>query len=76
MMKYQQNYAAINNVLTTIKNVASTSYLNEVNTFQWIAYEYNASMVKNLDNSGKFSNSSKTNSNKVRPVFITGLSSN
>lgn len=43
MMKYQQNYAAINNVFTAIKNVAGTSYLNHVNYHQWIAGEYSDS---------------------------------
>ena len=43
MMKYQQNYASINNVLTNIKNIAGTSYLEIVNYRQWVATEKSSS---------------------------------
>lgn len=42
MMKYQQNYSAINAVITNVKNVAGTSYINTVNTNQWVAAEGSA----------------------------------
>ena len=41
MMKYSQNRATIDDVvLTTIKNVAGSSYLNMVNGIQWAGAEY------------------------------------
>ncbi len=78
MMKYQQNYAAINNVLTAIKNVTGTSYLDKINMHQWVAGEAGHSYSHALGASGSFYTNNKTSASSVsvRAVFITGLSSN
>ena len=78
IMKYKQNYAAINNVLTTIKNIVGTSYLNTVKDGQWVAGECSNTTAYLLNNSSNFTDyiKGRTNSYGVRAVYIAGLSSN
>ena len=72
LMKYQQNYASINSVLTNIKTIAGSSYLSKVNDVQWVAAEYdtlNAYTISEVGNFGNNTGKSGT-SRGVRPVFI------
>jgi len=48
MMKYQQNYASINDAITNIKNAAGTSYINTVKADQFVATELNTSYAHTL----------------------------
>lgn len=74
MMKYQQNYASINAAINNIKNVAGTSYLDNVNHSQLVAAENSASSAYRLDTSGSFANTGKSNTNNaVRAVFVAGI---
>lgn len=76
MMKYQQNYAAINAVITNVQNVAGISYLSTVKDVQWIAADESASNARNLNNSGSFGYTYKDNryGPSVRPVYIAHIS--
>ena len=75
MMKYQQNYASINAVITNVQNVAGISYLSTVKDVQWLAADESASNARNLNNSGSFGYTYKDNryGPSVRPVFIAGV---
>lgn len=72
MSKYQQNYTTINNVLTNIKTVAGSNYLNNVTDFIWISNELSNTNVTYFNNNTYYS-TSKSSSFSVRPVFIARL---
>ena len=75
LMKYQQNYSSINNVLTNIKNVAGSSYLNDINYRMWTTAEYTIQNTYVLHESGGSFNTQLKNSKYFccKPVFITGV---
>jgi len=76
VMKYQQNYAVINTVLTNIKNVVGTSYLNTINSNIIIAAENDLTHSYSVGSTlnpyfPKYNAGSSVSG--VRPVFIAGV---
>jgi hypothetical protein len=71
MLKYKENNSTINNVLTNIKTVAGSNYLNNVTDFIWISNETNKSNATYFNN--MYYSTGKTNSYSIRPVFIARL---
>ena len=54
LMKYYQNYSTINNVFTTIKNVAGYQYLNNDYDNIWSSTEFDYRKCYGLNTSGSW----------------------
>ena len=70
LTKYQKNYSVINVVLTNIKTVAGTSYLNSVNDYQRTSTSTNSNYSHIISNAGIFQQSGRSNNTSLRAVFI------
>lgn len=74
VMKYQQNYSTINEVLTNIKTVAGTSYLDTINGNQRICTMREVNYAYVLQGDGIIQGYFKVNNDiMVRAVFIARL---
>jgi hypothetical protein len=75
LTKYKNNYSTINNILTNIKNVAGSSYINNPSMNLWCASEANNTKAYVFTTGSNFTNANK-NSNYsagTRAVFIAGI---
>ena len=73
LTKLKDNYSTITDVLTIIKNVAGTSFLNTVMATMQVAKEVNETYVSCFNNGNFTTNASKYyNTGSVRPVFYAG----
>lgn len=75
MSKYQLNYATINAVITNIKSVTGTSYINTVNYSQWAAAEDTNANACYIITSGSWGTNRKSIMSTIatRSVFIAGV---
>lgn len=72
--KYKQNVSSIAEVLTNIKNVLGTSYLNEIKGHMWLSTEASAANAYVIEESGYLNPVYKSYTVfRTRPVFIAGV---